>query len=100
MRVDDGLDALTGGVGDDLVGALREALANIIRHVRARSAVIAVSVEGSRLVLDVSDDGVGMGACAPHRGLADLHERAEYRGGTLHVGAHDASSRMRMAGPG
>ena len=98
VRIDDGLDALTDGVGDDLVGALREALANIVRHARARSAVIAVSVEGSRLVLDVSDDGVGRGAGAPHRGLADLQERAEYRGGTLHVGAHDASCRTRMAG--
>ena len=80
-----GLDALTDGVGDDLVGAVREAMANVVRHARARSAAIVVSVEDSRLVLDVSDDGIGIGASTRHRGLAGLQERAERHGGTLHV---------------
>jgi signal transduction histidine kinase len=78
-------------MAEDLVVALREALANIARHARARSADVAIGVDGGRLTLNVADDGVGMGANAQHAGLADLRRRAERRGGTLRMSSRDPS---------
>lgn len=82
-------DAVPTVIGDDLVIALREALANIVRHARARSATVTVEVETRHVTLQVVDDGVGVGADAWRGGLADLQARAEHHGGTLSTNSPD-----------
>ncbi|MBB2921678.1 GAF domain-containing sensor histidine kinase [Cellulomonas cellasea] len=74
-------------VGQDAVAVVREALANTARHALARSAAVDVRV-GRDLVVQVEDDGVGVpGATGRRSGLANLAERAQWRGGRLTVSA-------------
>jgi two-component system, NarL family, sensor histidine kinase DesK len=63
---------------------LREAVTNIQRHARARSASVALGIEGSDVVLRIRDDGRG-GAIAPGNGLCGMRERIEALGGRLRV---------------
>jgi two-component system sensor histidine kinase DesK len=64
--------------------ALREAVTNIQRHARARSASVALSIDGGDAVLRVRDDGRG-GAIDPGTGLCGMRERIEALGGRLRV---------------
>ena len=63
---------------------LREAVTNIQRHARARSARATLAIEGDEAVLRVSDDGRG-GADAPGNGLTGMRERLEAVGGRLAI---------------
>jgi signal transduction histidine kinase len=73
-------------MADQLLAALREALANVTKH--AQASRVDVSVEaGPYLVLTVRDNGVGLGGTTRRSGLANLSERAADQGGTMHVAA-------------
>ena len=63
---------------------LREAVTNIQRHARARSARAMLAIEGDDAVLRVSDDGRG-GADAPGNGLTGMRERLEAVDGHLTI---------------
>jgi len=78
------VDALVDGpVATDLLGALREALANVAKHAHAEHVEVLVAVEGDCVVLQVTDDGVGVPAeLARRSGLLNLAERAARYGGT------------------
>jgi signal transduction histidine kinase len=78
-------DTLPGNLVEDLLAVLGEGLDNVADHARAGSAEVEVTVGRNRLVLDVRDDGVGMGAAAPGRGLTDARHRAERHGGMLTI---------------
>ncbi len=81
---------------DDLVAVVREALSNVARHARAGRVRVDVAVAGRNLVLEVDDDGAGIGPTARRSGLANLRERAERRGGNLET----TSPRTAVAGSG
>jgi signal transduction histidine kinase len=74
-----------GEVGEQLLGALREALSNAARHAAASRVDVAVDC-GSELVLRVRDNGKGLGDSTRRSGLANLAERASGLGGVLRVG--------------
>lgn len=62
-----------------------ESIANVVRHASATLARVAVSLDrpGSRLLIDVRDDGVG-GARLDHgSGIRGLQDRVEAMGGQL-----------------
>ena len=66
----------------------QEALTNVVRHARARHVYAAAAIRRARrLVLYVSDDGIGMPAAALHGtrsiGLLGMRERARAIGGTI-----------------
>jgi len=71
---------------DDLIAALREALTNVARHAKARCVDVAVEATTDSLVLEVTDDGVGIGDGSRWSGLANLRARAEHHGGTFTIG--------------
>ena len=71
---------------DDLIAALREALTNVARHAKARCVDVAVAATTDSLVLEVTDDGVGIGDGSRWSGLANLRARAEHHGGTFTIG--------------
>ena len=77
------------GVSDDLAddacAVLREALTNIARHAAASRADVDIAVTDGRLLLDVRDDGVGIGELNRCSGLGNLATRAEQRGGALRI---------------
>ena len=73
-----------GEVGDQLLGALREALSNAARHAGASSVDVTVD-RGADLVLTVRDNGEGLGSSTRRSGLANLAGRARALGGCLRV---------------
>jgi len=75
---------LTPDVETALAMTLREAVTNLQRHARARSAQALFSREGDAIRLQVTDDGRG-GAIVPGNGLSGMRERIESIGGRLRV---------------
>jgi signal transduction histidine kinase len=78
-----------------------DALGNIARHARARHASLRFFPENGRMILEVSDDGVGFdydSATSGH-GLGNMRERAFAVGGTLRVESrpgHGARVRLEL----
>jgi signal transduction histidine kinase len=74
-------------IADQLLAALREALANVAKHAQASRVDVAVEAGGD-LALTVRDNGVGLPGKATRRsGLGNLADRASELGGTLHAAA-------------
>ena len=67
--------------------AFKECVNNAARHSDCAGARVALSVEGGRLVLDVSDDGRGfdVGTARRGNGLANLRKRAASLGADLEI---------------
>jgi signal transduction histidine kinase len=70
-------------VVDDLEAVTREALTNVARHAQAGQAEVGLTASAAELVLDVFDDGVGMGDTQRRSGLANLRQRAARHNGAL-----------------
>lgn len=74
---------------------VREALSNMVRHARARSARVGLhgSADGE-VRLEVGDDGRGIGAppadARNHHGLSIMRERARSMGGEIEIGPDGA----------
>jgi signal transduction histidine kinase len=67
---------------------VEEALGNVLRHARARSAAVWLGVAGDgRLGIEVSDDGVGMDSSElrPGLGLRSIAARVESLGGEWRI---------------
>jgi signal transduction histidine kinase len=62
-----------------------ELLANAAKHSRANRIAIEVVEEGAKLVLTVTDDGVGGAAATPEGGLAGLAQRVRTVDGGMDV---------------
>ena len=71
-----------GPAAEQLLAALREALANVAKHARASRVDVAVEA-GHDLLLTVRDNGAGLGKSTRRSGLANLAERAAELGGTM-----------------
>lgn len=90
---------------DDVVAVLREALTNVARHAHARRVEVTVSalVASREMLVQVSDDGVGLGPVGRRSGLANLRKRAENRAGTFTVespvAGSDVGTRLRWVVP-
>ncbi|WP_336082767.1 GAF domain-containing sensor histidine kinase [Nocardia sp. SSK8] len=64
---------------------LREAVSNAVRHARASSVAVELTVRDD-VTIEVTDDGTGLPADAAHRGgLANLAARAAEVGGTFGI---------------
>jgi PAS domain S-box-containing protein len=85
-------------VKEALYRIAQESLRNAVRHAGAATVRLAVAAEQGDLVLEVSDDGRGFEASAPHPrhlGLRSMRERAAAAGGTVEVvSAPDAGTRV------
>ena len=77
-------------IADATLTALREALANAVRHADASTVEVSVACDGDMLELRVVDDGRGIATTSPARpghghGLANLAVRARDWGGSCDV---------------
>ncbi|MDQ4124406.1 MAG: histidine kinase [Actinomycetota bacterium] len=79
-------------VGDELVAAVRQALANVVEHARASKATVFAEEDGGRLHVSVRDDGVGfvydedtLRADGKAGMLKSMKGRVEDLGGTMNV---------------
>jgi signal transduction histidine kinase len=82
------LPALSAAVEVAVYRIVGEALANVVRHANARSCAVRLSASDVALLVEVSDDGVGLsagGARAPGVGLYSMRERAEELGGSCRI---------------
>lgn len=69
-------------VREHVVPALREALSNVVKHAAATHVRVSFAITGDEIVLQVTDDGVGVSEGAHGgRGLGNMIERAEVLGG-------------------
>jgi signal transduction histidine kinase len=99
------IDAVVDAVlADHVCAVVREALSNAARHARASAVEVDVRIDGDDLVVEVADDGVGLGGSSRRSGLDNLRTRAESLGGTFTVFARDSDSgghgtRLRWAVP-
>lgn len=71
---------------EHVLAVVQEALANIIRHSRARKVLISVDFVEDRMQLNIKDDGVGL----PRQvetgfGLRNMRDRARLLGGKLEI---------------
>ena len=88
-----------------LLRSAQEALANVRKHAKARTATIDVveTPAGDEVVLTVADDGVGPGDVAPGEqgfGLAGIRDRAALVGGSFEFGpGPDGGARLRVVVP-
>jgi len=83
--------AVPDEVGRDLLAVLQEALSNVVRHARASRVTVRVAVDGGRLTLVVSDDGIGLDPAAARGGLVNMRNRAVDHGGEFDIRPGDPS---------
>jgi signal transduction histidine kinase len=101
VRVDVDLPGrLDGAVEAAAYFVVSEALTNVARHARASHATVSGRVQDTRLVLSVTDDGVGGADVAAGSGLAGLVTRLEALDGTLSVTSPSGGpTEVRMESP-
>jgi two-component system sensor histidine kinase DevS len=84
------IESIPPEIAEQMLPALREALANVAKHAQASAVRISVDV-GSDVVMRVVDDGIGVdGNVAGGHGLPNLAERAEKLGGFFTIGPGQA----------
>jgi signal transduction histidine kinase len=84
--------------------SVQELLNNVAKHAQAHRVMVSLSRRLDRLVLEVHDDGIGLGTTAQSaalrsgRGLPNLRERAEMTGGqfTFASGESGTGSHARI----
>ncbi len=90
--------ALTPSTETALGLALRESVTNVVRHARATRCAVAVRRIGGRVVLEVTDDGVG-GELRDGNGLTGMRERIAALGGNVDRQVHGGTA-VTVAVPG
>ncbi|MEP7178513.1 MAG: sensor histidine kinase, partial [Pseudonocardiales bacterium] len=62
-----------------------EGLTNAVRHAHASKVVLSAARDNGRLVVSITDDGVGGAAASTGSGLTGLVDRVSAQGGTLRI---------------
>jgi len=77
----------------ELAIVLREAVTNILKHSNASKARVKISKEGSNIVMQISDDGIGFTSDASNRGfgLKGMGERISKLSGKLKIESHSGT---------
>jgi signal transduction histidine kinase len=95
VRITGAIDSLVPeSLAEHALAALREGISNAIRH--AQATMITITVEaGADLVVEVTDDGIGMPADVARSGLHNLERRATMSGGSCTAKSQPAGG-MRL----
>ena len=95
LEIGDALPELSREASAHMLAITREALSNIARHSGATRATLALTAPDGQVRLAIGDNGRGFDAAearnARHRGLTNLHSRAEAVGGTLSLASAPGS---------
>jgi signal transduction histidine kinase len=94
LRVRCDSDDLPPDLVTDIVAVVRELVTNVVRHAQARRVTVTVDVRDTARVV-VTDDGRGLPPVTVRSGLANLADRAERRGGTLHCTSSSSGTEIR-----
>ncbi|MFB2557409.1 GAF domain-containing sensor histidine kinase [Herbiconiux liangxiaofengii] len=76
---------VTGTLARDVIAVIREGLTNSAKHASADHTSVGVTVTGGWVVVDITDDGIGVGDHRRRSGLANMTHRAEMLGGSLRL---------------
>jgi signal transduction histidine kinase len=79
----EGLDGLPPDVATATYRIVQEALANVVRHAGASTAVVNAAIVEGRLVVSVEDDGCGFGPGTLGYGIEGMIERARMVAGRV-----------------
>jgi signal transduction histidine kinase len=85
-------------LGTTVFRCVQELLNNVAKHAQAQQVVVSLSRKVDRLVLEVKDDGVGLGTATPARalrsgrGIHNLRERAEMTGGQFTLSSAESGT--------
>jgi signal transduction histidine kinase len=78
--------AVPDDIVPELIAVLREALSNVARHAQANAVRVSVRVAGQEVILQVEDDGLGIGTSLARGGVVNMGERASDLGGSFEAG--------------
>jgi signal transduction histidine kinase len=86
-------------LGTAVFRSVQELLNNVAKHAQAHKVLVSLSRRVDRLVLEVNDDGIGLGsggatarAFSSGRGIHNLRERAEMTGGQFTLSAAESGT--------
>jgi len=99
VRMSGPVNAVPDGLAQQAQAVVREAVSNAVRHAAASELMVTVSV-GDELVIEISDNGVGMPKTVARSGLQNLKDRAIAAGGSCRVtGNPDGGTRFLWTAP-
>ncbi|WAX76690.1 HAMP domain-containing sensor histidine kinase [Streptomyces sp. KMM 9044] len=99
-RFDADLPTLDNGTELVIYRVAQESLTNVARHAEARSATVSLYRDDDQVVLEVTDDGRGIGVAHEGAGLRGMRERALLIGATLDITpVTRTGTRIRLAVP-
>jgi signal transduction histidine kinase len=99
IRLSGPLDVVPRALAEHAEAVLREAVSNAVRHARAGELAITVSL-GDDLVIEVTDDGVGIPDPVARSGLHNLATRAADSGGNCAIArAQGGGTRLVWSAP-
>jgi len=78
---------------------VQEALSNVLKHAKAKRVTIVLRRHASRLTINITDDGIGIGPGAAQQGrlgLVGIRERTRKLGGALRIGSGPARVGTRI----
>jgi signal transduction histidine kinase len=83
VRLSATVPRLPGPIETTVYFFVAEALTNVVKHARASHAEVTVDIDGTTLLAEVRDDGVGGADPAGGSGLTGLSDRIQAADGTL-----------------
>ena len=100
------LNALTGDIRLQLYRVIQEALTNVARHSQATECIISVREENDRIIMFITDDGIGLGERNPSEksdtggfGLRGMESRIAIVGGNFRVRWDEDGTEIRLEIP-
>lgn len=77
--------AVTGALAADTLAVIREATSNCARHAHATRLDISIDLTNCLLLVEITDNGRGIGTPSRSSGLNNMRRRAETHHGTLSI---------------
>jgi two-component system sensor histidine kinase UhpB len=100
FEIDPALVAVDGVVSQTVYRVLQEGITNVLRHARATELRLTATVLAGQVLVEISDNGVGMAADAViGRGLTGMRERVRALGGTFELSRSDGRTYVRCRLP-
>jgi signal transduction histidine kinase len=101
LVLDESGPSLTPRTESELLRVAQEAIGNVRKHARADNLWVTLVSDGSSLLLEVEDDGVGNARPKErHWGLQSMHERAAGIDASLEVTSRDGGGTIiRLTSP-
>jgi signal transduction histidine kinase len=98
--VDPRLNSIEGVLSQTIYRVIQEGITNVLRHAKASMADVRAVMDGGKVAIEISDDGVGFPADnALGRGLTGMRERIRALDGTFTLAREDARTVVRCRLP-